>query len=116
LPEGLRRRRFERAAAQAFIDRAGRWLQRLERLARPRWMSVLGPVGRRLVGLLAIGHGIALALPLPLTNYPFAAVALLLAVALLEDDGLLAAAASAGMIAAMTVVATGTGAIVAAFG
>lgn len=115
LPEGLRRRRFERAAAQAFLDRAGRWLQRLERLARPRWLPLLGPVGVRLAGLLAIGHGVALGMPLPLTNYLFAAVALLLAVALLEDDGLLAAA-SAGMVTVMTVVATGTGAIVSAFG
>jgi hypothetical protein len=116
LPAWLRRRQFTRAAAQAFLDRAGRWLHRMERLARPRWMPVLGAVGIRLIGLLTIGHGIAIGLPLPLTNYPFAAVALLLAVALLEDDGLLAAAASVGMIAALAVVATGTGAIVAAFG
>jgi hypothetical protein len=115
LPERLRLHRFTRGAAQALLDRAGRWLQRLERLARPRWMPVLGSVGIRLVGLLTIGHGVALGMPLPLTNYPFAAVALLLAVALIEDDGLLAAAATVGMIAAMTVVATGTGAIVAAF-
>jgi hypothetical protein len=60
------------------------------------------------VGALTVGHGIALAMPLPLTNYPFAAVALLLAVALLEEDGLLAAVASLGMIAAMAVVTAGT--------
>ena len=112
LPAWLRRRRFSRTAAQAFVDRAGRWLHKLERLARPRWMPVLGPIGIRAVGLLAMGHGVALALPLPLTNYPFAAVALLLAVALLEDDGLLGAAAALGMIAAMVMVATGAGAAV----
>jgi hypothetical protein len=83
-------------------------LRRVERLARPRWMPVLGALGGRVVGALTVGHGIALAMPLPLTNYPFAAVALLLAVALLEEDGLLAAVASLGMIAAMAVVTAGT--------
>jgi hypothetical protein len=109
LPRWLRSRRFARASAQAFLARAGRWLIRTERLARPRWMPVLGGVGSRLVGALLIGHGVAIGLPLPLTNYPFAAVALLLAVALLEEDGLLAAAAAVGMIAAMAMVVTGAG-------
>lgn len=115
LPEWLRRRRFARVAAQAFLDRAGRWLLRVEHLARPRWMPVLGPVGMRLVGVLTVGYGIALGMPLPLTNYPFAAVALVLAVALLEDDGLLASAAVIDMIVAMAVVIAGGGAVVALF-
>lgn len=114
LPERLRRRRLTRAATQAFLDRAGHWLRRVERLARPRWLPVLGTLGARVVGALTVGHGIALAVPLPLTNYPFAAVALLLAVALLEDDGLLAAAAAAGMVVAMAVTAIGTIAALAA--
>ena len=78
-------------------------------------MPVLGPVGIRVVGVLTVGHGIALGMPLPLTNYPFAAVALVLAVALLEDDGLLASVAVIGMIVAMAVVIAGGGAVVALF-
>lgn len=114
LPRSLRARRLTRATAQGFLARAGRLLMRTERLARPRWMPVLSAAGSRVVGALIAGHGVALSAPLPLTNYPFAIIALLLAVALLEDDGLLASLATVGMIVAMTLVAiAGIGAIAA---
>jgi len=114
LPRWLRERRFTRSAAQAFLKRAGRLLTRTERLARPRWMPVLSAAGSRLVGALLTAHGVALSAPLPLTNYPFALIAMLLAVALLEDDGLLASLATIGMIVAITLVAVAGIAAVAA--
>ncbi len=105
LPRSLSDRRLTRTGAQNFLARAGRLLRRTERLARPRWMPVLSATGSRVVGALIAGHGVALSAPLPFTNYPFAFIAMLLAVALLEDDGLLASLATVGMIVAMTLVA-----------
>jgi len=114
LPRSLSERRLTRATAHNFLARAGRLLRGTERLARPRWMPVLSATGSRVVGALIAGHGVALSAPLPLTNYPFAFIALLLAVAVLEDDGLLASLATVGMIVAMTLVAiAGIGALAA---
>jgi hypothetical protein len=108
LPQWLRHKGISRASLGRFVARAGRWLARLERLCRPRWPVAFGLVGVRLTGVLLIGHGIALSLPIPFTNYPFAAVLLVLAIALLEEDGLFTTIAWLGMAAAIAIV-TGVG-------
>ena len=87
-----------------FCNRITPWLARLEHLIRPRLQVLAGnPVARSFTGLLLVALGILLALPIPMTNYLFAGVLLLYALALLERDGalllLLWIATTAGIVA-----------------
>lgn len=91
LPRRLRARVISRATVGRFVQRISRMLHWLERLCRPRWTVLFARVGPPLTGLLVIGHGLVLALPIPLTNYPLALVLLLAGVALVEDDGIVLA-------------------------
>ncbi len=90
LPKRWRKRQIPRARLQGFNAKLGRLLERIERLCRPRlnglatqlWATVF--TGAQLVLL-----GVLLALPIPLTNYPFGLLLVLYALALVERDGLL---------------------------
>lgn len=87
LPRWLRVRAVERRSLEVFLGRTGRALGWLERLAMPRMVELFGGLAARVTGLLVVVHSAILALPIPLTNYPFALVLLLVAIALIEDDG-----------------------------
>lgn len=91
LPQWVRRRGLPRATMERFLVRLGRWLGKLEHLVRPRWLTLTDGWGERFSGLVIAGLGIALALPIPFTNYPFGGVLLLAAIALTERDGILLA-------------------------
>jgi hypothetical protein len=88
LPGFLSRYRIHRHSIATFQKHLGKWLGRLERLTRPRneiWLE--HPVAHAFTGLVLIVLGALLALPLPLTNYPFGLVILSYAFALIERDG-----------------------------
>ena len=90
LPAFLRHRGPHRDLIIRFDQRFGRWLGRMERWIRPRWRGLLDhPLGDIFTGALLILLGILLALPIPFTNVVFAALLLVIALALLEDDGVL---------------------------
>lgn len=84
---GIRRERFI-----AFSTRMRPWLQRIERLVRPRWEILFDRLpGAIASGLLLLLLGLLLSLPIPLTNYPLGLLILAFAVALIERDGVLLA-------------------------
>ena len=88
LPGFVARREIHRHRLISFRDRMGRWLDRIERLTRPRNQVFLShPLAHAFTGLLLVVLGIMLSLPLPLTNYPFGLVLLAFAFALIERDG-----------------------------
>ncbi len=89
LPAWIARRGISRQSIARFLARFGLWLERLERLCRPRRVELFSKTGIRLTGLLVVGHSVVLALPIPLTNFPLAAVLTLVAMSLIEDDGVL---------------------------
>jgi len=88
LPAFLSRRAMPRAAFAHAIDVVLPWLQRAERLLKPRlcWLAS-GPV-ERLIGLVCLVLATVLALPIPFGNMPPALAICVLALALLEKDGL----------------------------
>jgi hypothetical protein len=88
LPRWLRARRVSRAAIGRFVERMRKVLLWLERASRPRWTALFAGIWPSVTGLLVIGHGLVLALPIPLTNYPLALVLMLAGTALVEDDGI----------------------------
>ncbi|MGY0504058.1 exopolysaccharide biosynthesis protein [Luteimonas sp. e5] len=88
LPRRLAHRGPQRQLLIRFETRFAPWLTRLERWVRPRWPVLIDhPAASMFSGLLLVLLGILLALPIPFTNIPFAALLLLFALALLERDG-----------------------------
>ena len=100
LPNFIARREIHRHRLVSFRNRMGKWLDRIERLTKPRTQGVLThPVAHAFTGLLLVVLGIALALPLPLTNYPFGLILLAFSFALIERDGrLMLLAWAAGLV------------------
>ena len=88
LPDFIGRREIHRHRLIGFRNHMGRWLDRIEHLTKPRNQAILNhPLAHAFTGLLLVILGIALSLPLPLTNYPFGLVLLAFAFALIERDG-----------------------------
>lgn len=89
LPVTLRARAFGKADYAGMIARAKPWLVRFETLARPRLVALTRAPLDRVVGLAMLIASLSIAVPLPLTNtVPGIGVAIL-AVGLIERDGLL---------------------------
>jgi hypothetical protein len=91
LPRWLANKGLQRETLHRFIERHGRALARIERVCKPRWDFMLGRPARIATGFLLVVLGILLALPIPLTNYPFGLILLFYVIALIEHDGLLMA-------------------------
>lgn len=89
LPRRMRSTRLRRSTFQSMLKVAGKLLRGMEKLSRPRLDFFVSKMGHRVTGFLLIGLGVALALPIPFTNYPFGALLLLLSIALMERDGAL---------------------------
>jgi hypothetical protein len=88
LPGALRRRGLKRASLERFIGRLTPVLRWLERLCRPRLEALTRHPAHRLSGFLLVLIGVALALPIPFTNFPFGFLLVVYAVALIERDGI----------------------------
>ena len=94
LPGFIARRGPHRHAITRFRNLLSPWLARLERVVHPRADALLDHrLASALSGLMLILLGLLLSLPIPLTNYLFAGLLLLFALALLERDGWLMAVA-----------------------
>ena len=88
LPGFIARRGPHRHAMARFDRRISPWLGKLEHLIKPRLTGVLDHrAASMFTGLLLVVLGVALALPLPLTNYPFGLILLAFSFALIERDG-----------------------------
>ena len=88
LPRWLQRRPVATASLDRFRTRLARPLGWLERVSRPRWPTMIDhPAAKATSGALLVVLGGLLALPIPLTNYPFGLVLLVFAIALIERDG-----------------------------
>jgi hypothetical protein len=87
LPEWVRRKSVPRTAFQGLVTRANPWLQRLESLIRPRMLHITSHYGERLIGAWIVISALFLSLPVPLGNLPMAAGLMVLAIGLMERDG-----------------------------
>lgn len=88
LPRWLAERRLRRTDVALMLDKALPWLERIERIVRPRLPFLTGVTAERLLGLVIFLFAVVLALPIPGGNLlPGVAVALL-ALGLIEQDGL----------------------------
>jgi hypothetical protein len=100
----LRSRGIQRASVEKFVKRLTPVLRWLEKVCRPRLEVLTQHPGHRVTGLLLVLIGVALALPIPFTNYLFGLLLVFYAVALIERDGIaliVAWIASAGVAGAL---------------
>lgn len=90
LPGWLARRSLEAATLLLLLGAARRFFALADRLTRPRWRALAA--NERAVGaaMALCGALLALPFPIPLSNMICASPAALLALALLEEDGLIA--------------------------
>lgn len=104
LPGFISRRSMARSDFQAMIGRIRPWLQRAERMLRPRAGALALPPMEYLVGLVCLLLAIVVLLPIPLGNMLPALAISILALGILERDGywivagLVAATASAVLV------------------
>jgi hypothetical protein len=87
LPDWIRRKSVPRPAFQGLVTRARPWLQRLEAIVRPRMLHLTSRHGERLIGAWMVVAALFLCLPIPLGNLPMAVGLMILAIGLMERDG-----------------------------
>jgi hypothetical protein len=104
LPGLIARRSLARDDLQTLVRRIGPWLARAEKLLRPRWGVLTRPPLEYLVGLLCLVLAVVLSLPIPLGNTLPALAISVLALGVLERDGLWVVAGTATAAFALTVV------------
>ena len=117
LPRWMCRTSVSRAHYREGLEKALPWLERAERLTRPRLAWVTGDVGERLIGLACFLLSCVLVLPIFLGNIAPAIAIVLLSLGLIQRDGLMvllgwfAVAVAVGLLvlAWSVIVATATG-------
>lgn len=92
LPCKMAARQFSRAMLARMLAKALPAVMWLERWLRPRWTFAVSPWAERVIGLMILVQALVLSLPLPGGNFLPGLTSTLLALALLEQDGMLAAA------------------------
>jgi hypothetical protein len=100
LPRFLAERSISRRDFAAMAARALPYLTRIERLLKPRLAVVTGLVGERLIGVTCVALALLLMIPI-LFNVPLAIPVAVMALAVIERDGLFAAV---GLIAGVAVI------------
>jgi hypothetical protein len=105
LPAWLGNRGMQRAGFGRMVERAGPWLERAEKLLRPRVFWLLSPAMERVIGAVALLLAAVLFLPIFLGNWLPALSLCLLALGILERDGMAVALGLVTAVVAVVVVA-----------
>jgi len=87
LPVLVARRSMARADFEGLLSRVLPWLERAEKLLKPRFSGLALPPMEYLVGLVCLMLAVILVLPIPLGNIPPAFAIALMALGILERDG-----------------------------
>lgn len=105
LPRWLRDRSLQRSTFETMAIKLQPYLQRVERLARPRYWLMPETIAERFTGFVVLVMALVLVLPIPFGNYLPAWAVLLISLGLSERDGVwlgigtVTAAASLGLVA-----------------
>ncbi|WOI57693.1 exopolysaccharide biosynthesis protein [Palleronia sp. LCG004] len=104
LPELMRKRSFRRADFSRMLLRVLPFVRRLERLIGPRLTWLVDRPGERIIGLFAFILAVVLFLPIPFGNSVPALAIAIMALAVLERDGIAAIAGTVIGLAGIAVV------------
>lgn len=105
LPKALSDRSVDRASFARIVRYALPWIERIERLARPRLWPLATTGVDRLIGLCCLVMALLLFLPIPFANGVPALAIIALGLALSERDGLWLIAGSVASVLAVALVA-----------
>lgn len=89
LPQYLAKKEINPGKLNLIIKKTVPYLIRVEHLLKPRWLFLTSKGMERLHGLLLIMLSILLVLPIPLSNFFWATLIILLGLGLSEKDGLM---------------------------
>lgn len=90
LPKALANKSIARADLQRVAERVAPYLERLEKICKPRFPIVTETVGKVLIGLVIFVLGFIMILPIPfLGNMPPGFAASVIAIGMTERDGLI---------------------------
>jgi hypothetical protein len=109
LPAVIAGKSVSRADLRRIAERATPYLERLERVCKPRFAIVTDSVGKLLIGIVILALGLIMILPIPfLGNMPPGLAASVIAIGMIERDGLvlLIGALAASVAIAVASVAT----------
>jgi len=89
LPSAIADKSISRADLRRVVERAVPYLERLEKVCKPRLPVVTDPVGKVLIGIVIFALGFIMILPIPfLGNMPPGFAASVIAIGMAERDGL----------------------------
>jgi hypothetical protein len=104
LPRFIARRSLATRRIAGFLNRLIPLIRALERIIRPRWQTPITAT-KRVVGFIIVILAITLFIPIPLSNVIPGGVSLLIAVAYLEEDGVLLCIALIAALGSITITA-----------
>ena len=105
-PDWLTSQSFPREGFVAVVNRALPFLERVEKLLRPRLTVLLSWTGERLVGIAILILAVVLTLPIPFANWLPACGIAVFGLAIVEKDGVAVLVGLALGIASVIVAAT----------
>ncbi len=88
LPHFLGKRELTMTFFAKVVDKSVPILQKIEVLLKPRFLCVTSKIGERLIGFFCVICALSVMLPIPLTNTVPSMGIVLMAIGLLERDGL----------------------------
>jgi hypothetical protein len=106
LPRLVLDRALPRAALMAILAKAQPHFARVERLLRPRLLVLTAPISQRGLGVMMVVLSVLIMLPIPLANTGPAIAITLVAIGLIERDGLFILAGITAAIGAVVLVVT----------
>jgi hypothetical protein len=111
-PRWIAQRSFAHEDFARVVDNGVPYLERVERLLRPRLAAVLSRNGDRLLGAFCLLLSVVIALPIPFGNWPPALAVCIIGLTLVERDGV---AALLGIVAGIVSLVVAGGSVVALF-
>lgn len=106
LPRRFRHYSLSSAKVHTLVHKALPTIERIERIVRPRWMSLTRGMALNAVGGLIVLLAIVMALPIPGANPPPAVACALMAIGILERDGIVVALGAVVGLAALAFAAS----------
>jgi hypothetical protein len=108
LPKFILKKTVPRKALAAAVRAILPLLEKAEKVSKPRWKWATTPLAKRLLGVFIFILALSIAFPMPGFNMPQAISTFIIALGLVEDDGILVAA---GVIAGLASLALLGGAV-----
>lgn len=115
LPGAIANKSVARADLKRMVDRVAPYLERLEKVCKPRFPIVTDPVGKILIGLVILALGLIMILPIPFVgNIPPGFAASVIAIGMTERDGLVVLIGTLASAVAIALASVATGAAIVA--